>query len=246
MSGIGVRVAVIDSGVNPRHPHLCDARIDGFDVVSRGDRVWLEAGFDDRNGHGTAVAAAILQHGRQGPLLAFRVLDHRLRSNYRALGFAITEAARRGAHLINLSLGTRSAAGGRYLAMAVEAARQTGALVVAAAAPSGRGWPADLDTVISAVADPKCPPGRCRALQVDGRLPEGGSRPLLRFGAHREARSAPGHGDGNFGGNSLAAAHLTGLAAQVVARDPGHDTAGLAAELERRFGLAEDAGGGRS
>jgi len=231
-------VAIIDSGINPRHPHVRDARIDGFDVRSRGDRVWLEAGFDDRNGHGTAVAAAILRHGIQGPLLAFRVLDHRLRSDYRSLGFAITEAARRGAHLINLSLGTRSASGGRYLSMAVEAARQTGSIVIAAAPPSGRGWPADLDTVISAVADDSCPPARCRPVEVEGRLPSGEWRPLWRFGAHRDARQAPTRGKGNFGGNSLAAAHLTGLSAQLLAGEPGLDTAALARCLVSRFGVS--------
>ena len=31
-----VRIAVLDSGINPRHPHLRDVEIDGFDVVSRG------------------------------------------------------------------------------------------------------------------------------------------------------------------------------------------------------------------
>jgi len=232
-----VRIAVIDSGINPRHPHLRDVDVDGFDVVSRGDRVWLEAGYDDRNGHGTAVAAAIAGHDIHGSLLAFRVLDHRLRSDYRCLAFAVVEAARRGAWLINLSLGTRSASGGRHLAHAVAAALQTGSTLIAAPPPAGRGWPADLDQVISAVADPGCPPARCRRIEAQGLDPDGRSRELLRFGAHGQAVPAPVRGSsGNLGGNSLAAAHLTGLAARILAEQPGLQPDQLADELERRYG----------
>ncbi len=234
---------MIDSGINPRHPHLRDVEIDGFDVCSHGERVWLEGGYDDRSGHGTAVAAAIVRREVLGPLLAFRVLDHRMRSDYQALGFAITEAARRGAHLINLSLGTRSASGGQYLALAVEAASQTGANVIAAAPPSGRGWPADLDNVISAVADPRCPPGRCVAVPAEGRLPDGTARPLHRFGAHGEAIPGPRGAEGNFAGNSLAAAHLTGMAAELLADRPGMSSWELAEGLTHRFGLPERHGG---
>ena len=43
-----LRIAVIDSGVNPSHPHI--ARVDGG---------WPENDFLDRLGHGTAVMAAI-------------------------------------------------------------------------------------------------------------------------------------------------------------------------------------------
>ncbi|MDP7114151.1 MAG: S8 family serine peptidase [Myxococcota bacterium] len=233
-----VRIAVLDSGINPRHPHLRDVEIDGFDVVSRGDRVWLESGFGDRNGHGTAVAAAIAGHEIHGSLLAFRVLDHRLRSDYRCLAFAVVEAARRGAWLINLSLGTRSAAGGRHLAQAAAAALQTGATLIAAAPPSGRGWPSDLDEVISAVADPTCPPGRCRRIEVEGKAPDGETRQLLRFGAHGMAVPPAERGwSGNLAGNSLASAHLTGLAARILAEEPGLDPGRLAEALEARYGI---------
>ena len=53
-SGRGVRVAIIDSGVNQRHPHITELAggicIGGNGMVEEGD-------FSDYLGHGTAVTA---------------------------------------------------------------------------------------------------------------------------------------------------------------------------------------------
>ena len=55
-SGRGVRVAVIDSGVNPRHPHI--SGIAGGASVFGPEQI-EEGCFWDTLGHGTAVMAAI-------------------------------------------------------------------------------------------------------------------------------------------------------------------------------------------
>src|SRR5690349_14224183 len=115
--GTGVLVAVVDSGVEARHPQLAGAVVPGFDR--------LDAGGDGRVdcvGHGTAVASIIA--GRSRPGTAFRgvapaatILPVRVSERIddetggRAaplaeVAAAVRRAADRGARVINLSLTT--------------------------------------------------------------------------------------------------------------------------------------------
>ena len=73
-----VRIAVIDSGVNPAHPHI--ARVDGG---------WPENDFLDRLGHGTAVMAAIQEKAPDAEYFAARMFDRELRTNIDTLLAAI-------------------------------------------------------------------------------------------------------------------------------------------------------------
>ena len=92
LSGCGVAVAVIDSGVNPEHPHV--SRVAG------GVRIKLSCDvsedFVDRLGHGTAVFAAIQEKAPGADLFAVRVFEDRLRTSVRALVAAVDWAAERG------------------------------------------------------------------------------------------------------------------------------------------------------
>ena len=97
-----VRVAVIDSGVNPAHPHVggvAGGTAIAADGSSGGDYI-------DRLGHGTAVAAAIRERAPGAELLAVKVFDRRLSASIEALVQGIGWAAVHDADLINLSLGT--------------------------------------------------------------------------------------------------------------------------------------------
>ncbi|MXW18106.1 MAG: S8 family serine peptidase, partial [Acidimicrobiaceae bacterium] len=102
LRGRGVTVAVIDSGVNPAHPHVSG--------VAGGVRIDLSGGVSedwvDRLGHGTAVFAAIQEKAPEAEIHAVRVFDDRLRTSVRALVAAIDWAAERGVQVVNLSLGT--------------------------------------------------------------------------------------------------------------------------------------------
>ncbi|MEH1012337.1 type VII secretion-associated serine protease mycosin [Micromonospora sp. CPCC 206060] len=60
-TGAGVTVAVVDSGVDPRHPQLRGRVLDGVDLLDRGGD-----GTDDCAGHGTAVASIIAAARRSG------------------------------------------------------------------------------------------------------------------------------------------------------------------------------------
>ena len=225
-------VAVLDSGVNPRHPHLTRVELAGFAEPDDAGRLDETRRPRDVHGHGTAVAAAVFRHHRRGRLLALRVLDHRLEGDHALLCEAIDLAAARGARLINVSMATTVPAARAPLAAAVARAGEAGAVVVAAVPPGGRGWPADLPGVIGIEADPGCPPHRAIAVDCRGGLPGAPECALLRFRAHAAAIPPQGGPQrGNLSGSSLAAGHFTGLAAALLARDPRLDAQGIARQL---------------
>lgn len=152
-TGRGVRVAVVDSGVQRAHPHI-GAIYGGVNLTPSGE----ESDDTDRIGHGTAVAAAILDLAPAVELLAVRVFDRKLQTTADTLARAIEWSAAQGARLINLSLGTANPAHAERLAQAVRAALSVGALVVAARDPRAPVLlPGTLAGVIGVMADRGCP-----------------------------------------------------------------------------------------
>ena len=154
--GDGVSIAVIDSGVNPDHPHVGrvagGVRIDLTGEVS-GDYV-------DRIGHGTAVFAAIQEKAPGAELYAVRVFEDRLRTSVRALVAAIDWAAERRVRVVNLSLGTVREEHAEMLGAAVERLAAVGGVVVAAAEADGqKWWPGSLPSAVGVVMDEDCPRG---------------------------------------------------------------------------------------
>ena len=223
------RIAVVDSGVAATHPHLDGVAIGGFSVDEDGA---ISRDFRDHHGHGTAVAAAIFEGIDQGRLLAVRVLDPDLRCSHAALAHGIALAAEHGARVINVSMGTRAQDGAEPLREAVARAKVAGAVVVAAAPPTGAAWPADLADVVGVEVDPDCPPGSHRTIVRPLQLPDGCDRDVLRFATHGRARHADGLVD-NFAGHSLAAAHMTAIAAKSLAAHPTPDVVELVRRLKR-------------
>jgi subtilisin family serine protease len=151
LTGRGVRIAVIDSGVHAGHPHIAQ-------LVTRGIAIGPDgrAGDDwrDRLGHGTAVTAAILEKAPAADVLAVRVFDRELATTVDALAAGIDWAIRERAELINLSLGTDRAAHGPRLAEAVAAAAEAGATIVAAGRDGARVWlPGTLPGAIGVALD---------------------------------------------------------------------------------------------
>ena len=134
---MGIRVAVIDSGVNPAHPHI--SRVDGG---------WPENDFLDRLGHGTAVMAAIQEKASDAEYFAVRVFDRELRTNMDTLLAAIDWAISNKMDIINLSLGTTNPAHAEKFAPYV-----TRAIFVAAA----DAYPGNLPGVIRVAQDTNCP-----------------------------------------------------------------------------------------
>jgi len=135
-TGRGVRVAMIDSGVNPTHPHVGGV-VGGVALSGGGDNtVYL-----DYLGHGTAVAAAIREKAPEAELFAVKVFDRTLSTSLEMLVRALEWCVERGVHVVNLSLGT---ARPEDLRPALEHAAAAGVVVVSPPSTGGA-VPVDLD-----------------------------------------------------------------------------------------------------
>jgi subtilisin family serine protease len=155
-TGRGVKIAVIDTGIDGEHPDLQGAIVDTFDAVGSKD--------PRPDMHGTAIAGIIRAHGTvigvapDATLLAVRAFETAPRrglpeSTSFVLLRALDWSVRRGANVVNLSFsGDRDPAMERVIA---EAVRRNVILVAAAgnggpqAAPS---YPAAYPQVVAVTA----------------------------------------------------------------------------------------------
>lgn len=203
-TGSGVRVAVIDSGVHPGHPHVGVVHAGvSFDATgTRGDDTV------DRLGHGTAVTAAIREKAPRSEIIPVKVFDRELRATSEALVAAIDWAIDAGVHLINLSLGTANPAHQVRLGEALVRAARSGIGLVAAAEQDATRWlPGSLPLAIGVTLDWTCP--REEAL-VD--ISQEGPVRRLRMRASGYPRPIPGvPPERNLKGLSFAVANGTGL-----------------------------------
>lgn len=127
-TGDGVRVAVIDSGLDTTRADI-GAVLPGVSIDAAGGR-----GDDtvDRHGHGTTVARTIRAIAPAVAILPVKVFDRELRTTADALVAAIDWAVGAGADLVNLSLGTTNVAHRLKLGEALVRAARAGVAVVAA------------------------------------------------------------------------------------------------------------------
>jgi len=137
LTGRGVRIVVLDSGVHASHPHIAH-------LVARGICIGADGvtGDDwrDHLGHGTAVTAAILEKAPAADVLVGRVFDRQLATTVDALAAGIDWAISERADLINLSLGTDRPEHAPRLSAAVAAAIDAGATIVAAGHDGPQAW----------------------------------------------------------------------------------------------------------
>lgn len=174
--GEGITVAVLDTGVDDRHPDLAGSVLQGKDFIGfgaqRGERAWAR--------HGTAMAGIIAAHGHgpgsedgvmgiapEAKILPVRVIlegtdkarEKARNSRGNALAQGIRWAADQGADVINLSLGDDSESAHPEAAedAAVQYALAKGSVVVASAGNGGEkgdhiSYPAAYPGVIAVTA----------------------------------------------------------------------------------------------
>lgn len=218
-SGRGVRVAVIDTGVDVTHPELNHRVVEARNFVDRGELSFT------RDIHGTAVAGVLAaaagnDQGIAGvaPEADLLVLKACWQANAgsaaaecdsytlsKALDWALAE----GCQVLNLSLAGPPDA---LLRRLLDAALDDGVTVVAAAddrAPPG--FPASHPGVIAVH-------GGGAAAASAGSL--GDSEPLSAPGVDI-LTTVPGGGYDFFSGSSMAAAQVSGVAALLLERRPG-------------------------
>jgi subtilisin family serine protease len=208
-TGLGVRIAVIDSGVHAAHPHIGGVT-GGVSISETGE---LGDDFADRLGHGTAVTAAIREKAPGAEVWVARVFDRRLDTTVDALVAAIRWAVAGGAHLVNLSLGTSNQQHVDRLQAAVAAAAEAGVRVVAAGEQDGVRWlPGSLDDAVSVALDWTLPRETC----VVAHGPH--AEPRVRASGY--PRPIPGvDPERNLKGLSFAVANATGLLALVLEQE---------------------------
>ncbi len=205
-----IRIAIVDSGVNAAHPHVGDVAggvgIDA-DLSESPDYV-------DRLGHGTAVTAAIREKAPSAQLYAVKVFDRVLSTSVERLVAAITWAAERRMHLVNLSLGTSQPEHADALLAAVKRAAEAGSLIVAAGEHHGVRWlPGSLPEVVKAELDWECARHEVRPVPAaDG---------TLVFRASGYPREIPGvPPEYNVKGLSFAVANVCGVLARFLETQP--------------------------
>ena len=135
--GAGIKVAVIDTGIDCGHQDLAGGCVYGANFVNGSQP------FDD-HGHGTHVGGIIAarQNGvgvvgvaPEATVYAVKVMDSAGSGSWSSVAMAIDWAVRNGMHVINMSLGATN--GSQAVADAVDRAEAAGVLVVASAGNSG-------------------------------------------------------------------------------------------------------------
>jgi len=221
--GRNVVIAVIDSAVDEAHPDLQGAVVQSFDVVGGKD-----AGADF---HGTAVAGIIRSHGVvAGVAPKAWIMSVRAFKTSKAaqpetttayLLAAVDLAVTKGARILNMSfVGGRD----RHLHEVLQAANRRGIILVAAAGNGGPraepAFPAAYPEVIAVTA----------VDEDDNRYEHANRGRYIAIAAPGVDILAPVQGGKHelVSGTSFATAYVSGIAALLLERNPGMDTASVA------------------
>jgi hypothetical protein len=109
-TGKGIKVAIIDTGIDTNHPFLKDHITGGYTPFGKGTS---PSDYQDHQGHGTHVAGIVRQVAPDAELLAVRVFPNEDGKGEAATLDVVAEGIRwaidNGAKVINLSLGGGSA-----------------------------------------------------------------------------------------------------------------------------------------
>lgn len=102
-TGAGVKVAVIDGGVNYNHPVFDGKAVSGYDYVDGDSDAFDEEG-GENSGHGTFVAGVIHLVAPDAEIRAYRVSEISGNSDGYLVAEAILQAVKEGCQVINLSM----------------------------------------------------------------------------------------------------------------------------------------------
>jgi len=238
--GTGVKVAVIDSGVDYTHSELNDYYRGGYDFVN-GDNDPM-----DDYWHGTHCAGiiaaedngiGILGVAPEVDLYALKVLNSEGSGSLSSLIAAIDWAIDNDIQIISMSLGTDSSSSS--LEAACNRAYDSGILLVAAAGNDGNydgtgdsiDYPANYDSVIAVTS----------STSSDLRSSYSSTGPAAELAAPGAIikSTVPGEGYLLSSGTSMACPHVAGSAALVWAANPGWSNTQVRARLQE---TAEDLG----
>ena len=211
-TGAGVKVAVIDTGVDGTHPDLAANYAGGYNAVEPG------AEQKDDHGHGTHVAGTIAGSGNEGKgalgvaprarLYGIKVLNAEGGGTNAVIVDGIAWAVNNGMKVINMSLGGPSSA---VLRKAIQRANAAGVIIVAA---SGN----DPEAPVSAPASYPESIAVSASTSKDGLADFSTTGPEVDFIApgHEIVSTWPGGKYAKLSGTSMASPHVAGLAVLAV------------------------------
>lgn len=212
--GSNVLVAVIDSEIDARHPELAGAVVDEFDAIGNHDKPHV---------HGTGMAGAIAAHRKLiGVAPGVRVLAvHAFSSNGTDSAQATSEhilagidwAISKGAKIINMSF---AGPDDPMMQLALQKARDKGIVLIAAAGNMG-----PKSTPLYPAADPNVIAVTATDIN-DQLLPQANQGPYVAVAAPgvNILEPAPNATYQVTTGTSVAAAHVSGIVALLLDRDP--------------------------
>jgi hypothetical protein len=211
--GANVTVAVIDSGIDAKHPELANAIVDSFDAL--GSKQGPHA-------HGTGVAGAIVSHARlvgSAPaarilaIRAFGVTSNGAESSSFVVLKGLDYAAAHGAEIVNMSFaGPKDA----MIERGVAALAAKGMVMVAAAGNAGPKSPPLFPAAYAGVIAVSATDAQDRLFAASNR---GGYIAIAAPGVDIFL-PAPDEKYQMTSGTSFSAAFMSGLAALLLERDP--------------------------
>ncbi len=214
-TGKGVRVGVVDSGIDAEHPALGGMVRGGVAVVEQEGQVHFdEAPHGDSFGHGTACAGIIHSLAPEAELYSIKVLGATLSGTGNMFVAGLRWAIEQRLDVVNLSLGTTKREFFAVLHELADLAYFRNIVLVTAAnnfpQPS---FPSMYASVISVA---------CHEVKDPMRFYYNPTPPV-DFGAYGIDVQVPWLGGGTISttGNSFAAPHITGIVALIRAKHPG-------------------------
>ncbi len=216
-TGKGVKVAVIDSGIESGHAGVVGPPVAGYMAItedSAGKLTYEGSPHSDMFGHGTACAGLIRSIAPECDLYSVQVLGHSLGGKGVIFASGLRWAIDNGMHVCNLSLGTTKKEFFGILHELADLAYFRNVMLVAAAnnmpIPS---FPSVYGSVISVACHDRSDPY----------LFYYNPNPPVEFGAPGIGLRVPWLNGSWFTatGNSFAAPHITGIIARILSKHPG-------------------------
>ena len=214
-TGAGIRVGIVDSGLERSHPRLNGRVVQSVAVeLQDGEPHVVPDDGKDLYGHATACGGIILGMAPEVELVSIRVLGADLRGKGTAFAAGLEWAIENGIDVLNLSLSSKSDAMFSVFHELVDRAYFRGIPLVSAAnnVPAAS-YPSLFSTVVSVAAHGEADPWRLYY----------NPSPPVEFGAWGvDVPIAWKDGGGTVAtGNSFAAPHVTGMVALILAKHRG-------------------------